>query len=194
MPTLPGYTGKSDGDVFYASLLNGIMGQSNMVFASTSARDTALSGELAQGMFAVTTDTDSLWYYDGSGWVAWSTPWTSFTPSWGNLTEGNGTNSGRYRYQNGDLLVRARIDLGSTSSVTGSVTLTLPNSEVAAGLLSLGTTVSKQSGTGTYDGVAMIESNTSTIDCYSDNAINATVPFTWGTGDRLGVQILVEIA
>jgi hypothetical protein len=41
-----------------------------MVFASSSARDTALSSAKSEGMFAFLKDTDSLTYYDGSSWTA----------------------------------------------------------------------------------------------------------------------------
>ncbi len=39
------------------------------VFASTAARDAAITAP-AEGQFAFTKDTNSLWYYDGAAWVA----------------------------------------------------------------------------------------------------------------------------
>jgi len=39
------------------------------VFASSSARDTALSSAKSEGMFAFLKDSDSLTYYDGSSWT-----------------------------------------------------------------------------------------------------------------------------
>ena len=49
-----------------------LMDQTIMRFASTSARDLAFGGggepTLAEGMFAYTDDTNSLWYYTGSAW------------------------------------------------------------------------------------------------------------------------------
>ena len=51
-----------------------LMDQTVMKFATTSARDTAFGGAgeatLAEGMMCVTTDTDTIWYYTGSVWVA----------------------------------------------------------------------------------------------------------------------------
>jgi hypothetical protein len=66
-----GYKLFSTGDVLTASDLNtyGIE-QTVMVFASSSARDTALSSVKAEGMFAFLKDSDSLTYYDGSSWIA----------------------------------------------------------------------------------------------------------------------------
>lgn len=62
------------GDVLTADQVNTyLMDQTIMKFASTSARDAAFGGAgeptLAEGMFAYTTDTNTLWLYDGSNWV-----------------------------------------------------------------------------------------------------------------------------
>jgi len=46
------------------------MQQSVMVFASSAARTSAISGILAEGMVTYLQDTNSLEYYDGSAWVA----------------------------------------------------------------------------------------------------------------------------
>lgn len=65
-----GYKSFTTGDVLTASDLNtyGIE-QTIMVFASSSARDTALSSAKSEGMFAFLKDSDSLTYYDGSSWT-----------------------------------------------------------------------------------------------------------------------------
>ena len=56
-----GFKDFTAGDPLTAAQVDGyLMRQSNMVFASTSARDTALSGNLEQGMIAITTDTMTL--------------------------------------------------------------------------------------------------------------------------------------
>ena len=48
------------------------MDQSVMVFATTTARDAAFGGAgetvLAEGMYAFTSDTNTLWFYTGSAW------------------------------------------------------------------------------------------------------------------------------
>ncbi len=66
-----GYKLFSTGDVLTASDLNtyGIE-QTVMVFADSSARDTALTSVKAEGMFAFLKDSDSLTYYSGAAWVA----------------------------------------------------------------------------------------------------------------------------
>ena len=54
--------------------------------------------------------------------------WTSFTPSWTNLTVGNGVVSAAYSKFNKILFVRVYFDFGSTSSLTGVLQMTLPAS------------------------------------------------------------------
>jgi hypothetical protein len=40
------------------------------VYATTAARDSATAAAgVEEGMFAFTKDTNSVWYYDGAGWV-----------------------------------------------------------------------------------------------------------------------------
>jgi len=64
----------TSGSVLTADQVNTyLMDQAIMKFASTTARDAAFGGAgeptLSEGMFAYTTDTNTLWLYDGSNWV-----------------------------------------------------------------------------------------------------------------------------
>jgi hypothetical protein len=64
----------TSGSVLTASDVNTyLMDQTIMRFTSTTTRDAAFGGvgeaTLAEGMFAYTTDTNTLWLYDGSNWV-----------------------------------------------------------------------------------------------------------------------------
>lgn len=60
-----------DGEVLPASDINDYLMQGILVFASEAARDSAIAGP-DHGMFAFTTDTDRLWYYDGATWREFS--------------------------------------------------------------------------------------------------------------------------
>jgi len=73
------------GDVFTAASADTLMRQGIMVFASTAARDTALTGNLAEGMFAYVSDTDSVHHYDGATWKRFLDP---ITVTGGALTQG----------------------------------------------------------------------------------------------------------
>jgi len=64
-----GFKTFATGDVLTAPDVNGYLMQGVLVFATTTARDAAITAP-AQGQFAFTKDTNSLWYYSGSAWVA----------------------------------------------------------------------------------------------------------------------------
>jgi hypothetical protein len=57
------------GEVLTAADTNGYLMQGINVFATTAARNAAITAP-AEGQFAFTKDTNSLWYYDGAAWVA----------------------------------------------------------------------------------------------------------------------------
>lgn len=66
-----GYKDWSAGDILTAADLEDYtVKQSVMRFADSSARTTALSGVLAEGMVSYLKDTDSVEVYDGSAWAA----------------------------------------------------------------------------------------------------------------------------
>jgi len=65
-----GYKLFATGDVLTAAQVNTyLMQQTVMVFASSAARTTALSGVLAEGMVSYLQDTNTLEVYDGAAWV-----------------------------------------------------------------------------------------------------------------------------
>jgi len=66
-----GYKDWSAGDILTAADLEDYtVKQSVMRFADSSARTTALSGVLAEGMMSYLKDTDTVEVYDGSAWAA----------------------------------------------------------------------------------------------------------------------------
>ena len=57
------------GEVLTANNVNTyLMQQTVMVFASAAARTSAISSP-SEGMVSYLTDSNSLWYYNGSAWV-----------------------------------------------------------------------------------------------------------------------------
>jgi len=65
-----GFKDWTAGDVLTAADVDGyLMRQTVMTFADSSARDTALSGVLDEGMVAYLEDVDQFTTYDGSSWV-----------------------------------------------------------------------------------------------------------------------------
>lgn len=62
--------------------LNSLVDQSVMVFASATARDTAITSP-TEGMVVYQTDTDQVYVYSGTAWVSAFdiTAWTTYTPT-----------------------------------------------------------------------------------------------------------------
>lgn len=70
-----GFKDWAAGDVLTAADVDGyLMRQTVMTFADASARDTALSGVLDEGMMAYLEDTNVTTFYDGSNWIATNNP------------------------------------------------------------------------------------------------------------------------
>jgi hypothetical protein len=64
-----GFKTFTTGEVLTAGDVNGYLMQGILVFASEAARNAAITAP-AEGQFAFTKDTNSLWYYTGSAWAA----------------------------------------------------------------------------------------------------------------------------
>lgn len=91
-----GYKLFNTGDVLTAAQVNTyLMQQTVMVFASATARNTALSGILAEGLVCYLTDTNDFQIYDGAAWQSYGsgdiTGVTAGTGISGGGTSGNVT-------------------------------------------------------------------------------------------------------
>jgi hypothetical protein len=87
-----GYKDFTVGQVLTSAQVDGyLMQQTIMKFASASARNTALTGVLAEGMFSYLDDTNATEYYDGSAWVSISNPGDITAVTAGTGLTGGGT-------------------------------------------------------------------------------------------------------
>jgi len=87
--------------------------QTISTFTSTTTRDSSISSP-AHGQFAFTEDTDTLWYYDGSAWVATSLAadiTDVLTPSNGSLAGGGSSGS-----------ISLTVDVNNSTSATAVAT------------------------------------------------------------------------
>jgi hypothetical protein len=164
-------------------------------FASASARDTALSGVLDEGMVVFLEDTNRTAVYDGSAWVVVTSPWAAYTPTLTNITLGNGTLNFRYRYSGWKTAhVRGVWTLGTTSSVSGRIEFGYPDS------------VTTDTSPRSIGHAWLIDSDgTDTVGtCWAGSRIfvyssaiastSSTVPFTWADGDSASIDVEFEIA
>ena len=132
-----------------------------------------------------------------------NTAWTSYTPTWTNLTVGNGTNNFAYKQIGKSIFVRGEFSFGSTSSITGGVSFTLPVTSIAySGEFSFGNVSLGDSGTADYFGAIYYAASSKGViriinaaGTYATFAgISSTVPFTWTTGDSMKFHLFYEAA
>lgn len=132
--------------------------------------------------------------------------WKTWSPTYTNLTIGNGTTLARYlEMPQGVVLLRWNFTLGSTSAVGTNPTISLPVPAVStyvAASESVGTVVMLDSGVRRYEGKAYINSSTvlglhqssASLATTAQASINATAPMTWVATDAFFVTAWYEKA
>lgn len=130
-----------------------------------------------------------------------NTAWTSFTPTWTNLTVGNSTtNEGYYKQIGKNVFFYVRFVFGSTSAVTGSVSIALPVSKASTlnNGSPIGITRYNDAGTAIYIGQITAAGTLTAINAAGTYAAEAfftsAVPFTWTTNDSIFAQGIYEAA
>lgn len=135
----------------------------------------------------------------GTSWA-----WQSWTPTWTNLTVGNATVNSHYVQIGKTVHFYINLTLGSTSSVSGDVSFTLPVTASSNFTTSqpIGIVRIRDSGVATYMGNTEIKSN---ADAYArvhnasstyvaQQSISSTIPMTWATGDTMQIEGTYEAA
>lgn len=157
-----------------------------------------------EGQVIYETDTDKVRAYNGSAWFtikssSSQTAWTAYTPTWTNLTVGNGTQDHSY-YQDGPTVhVRGRIEFGSTTSISGTVTLTLPVTPKSSTWF-IGIVRGQDASASFARFVGSAETNTaiwgSQMAPHFDGLTQmaASVPFGWTTSDAMTYSLTYEAA
>jgi hypothetical protein len=198
-----GFTDHDPLDVLSADDVDEVMRQSIMRFASTAARDSALSGNLEEGMVACTTDTDTYWRYSGGAWAGFMSPPIAFTsfPS-GFIVIGNGTFAGSYQYTPSGIRVKWSLLFGTTSDIAADAIWTLPTGvgPAASAVPSIGSAIWYDSNADrSY--VCSVRSDPGTSDVYvfhggagNSGVIDATNPFTLNASNDIMIcDIVVAI-
>lgn len=125
--------------------------------------------------------------------------WVSFTPTLTGVTVGDGTITAQKCKKDNYLQLKVMLVLGSTSAITGSVGLTLPDAPSADAVL-LGTVLSRDQSAGGYvSGLAFnLTPGATGVSIFSailgntnpnQLAVNANNPFTWAVNDNLAIDL-----
>ena len=132
--------------------------------------------------------------------------WTTFTPTFNNLTVGNGTLTAKYLNLNKTLIFRVQLVFGSTTSMGSSASLNLPVTaqSTAAAQSGIYTINFQDHGVGTVIGVVQSLNISSTAVNFGGSlavggytayeATSSTKPFTWNTNDQIYIGGMYEVA
>jgi hypothetical protein len=193
-------------DIDALSVFNGTQFVTNrpiMTFAGTAARGSAIPSPV-EGMTTYLEDLDRYDSYSGTDWrqVVSTGAWISYTPTLFNVTLGNGTVTAKYNVIGKTMFIRFRMQLGSTSSVTGAPIFSIPsgfttafssNFPVGEGFATIG---------GANYILTPITSGTTAINAWTTFAnstytvagdMSATQPATWGNGSLLEESVRFEL-
>lgn len=126
--------------------------------------------------------------------------WTSFTPSWTNLTVGSGTNSGKYCQIGKLVFVEVQFAYGAGSAVNNYAKFALPVSQFGDFVNSFDV-LFLDNGTAWYKGGCIVSSSSAEIYCLASDGANVSLrapdsstPFTWAAGDSIVVNGFYEAA
>jgi hypothetical protein len=128
--------------------------------------------------------------------------WTSYTPSFTNLTVGNGTLVGRYQQIGKIVNVYVALRLGSTSSVGSSPYFDLPIAQGRNTQNYIYTGAILDAGTADILGCVVLQSGGAAYICFVNTAstsgsisyASATTPMTWTTNDVFQFLFSYEVA
>ena len=160
---------------------------------STSARSIIVGDQIAAGITAKTiTDIEA---------AAPNGAWSTWTPTWTNLTIGNGTNSFSYLQMGKSVWFKGTTTLGSTSSIGTGPTFTLPVTSVTIlnAVFPIGNFIyDNNSGSGFNGYVAWASTTTGKLEIWDTNnnfgQVTATNPLAFGTNYKIHVQGFYEAA
>jgi hypothetical protein len=124
---------KSSGDTLTAANVNLLMLQGAMRFANAAARDTALSGVLAEGLLVYEDDVNTYKYYTGAAWAIVSEPRQTWTPTVsqpGSIAKT--TNWGWYQRANGLYWASCKLSITGAGTGGNAITVSSPITQVDA--------------------------------------------------------------
>jgi len=126
----------------------------------------------------------------------------SYTPTWANVTVGNGTSVGNYVVIGDFVSGEAVLTFGSTTAITGNVYVTLPITPTDTPVLPLGVITVRDTGVRQAGGILHTQTNNdqgllrifeTSLGYARQLSVNATRPFALSTGDNILVNFYYRI-
>ena len=125
----------------------------------------------------------------------------SWTPTWTNLSVGNGTVTAKYKIIGRRAYCVVGIIWGSTTSISGTVDLTFPITRLQTDTTYLGTVILQDTGTINYSGVCRfisasvlriyVNNNSGTYETHTN--LSSTIPHTWAATDVIATEYQYDI-
>ena len=130
-------------------------------------------------------EADGYEYLWRDSWKWWSAPWQSYTPTWTNLTVGNGLVYASWGVSAGTMHAEIRIDWRSTTSASGVWYPSIPFEAISGNAVGNGWLFRSVGGwrwhPSAFSPRGYIVSE--------GERISATHPWSWGTGDGIRLSI-----
>ena len=195
-----GFKTFTSGEVLTAADVNGYLMQGVGVFADATERDAEITSP-QEGQFAYLKDTNVTTYYTGSTWANFETSytWATYTPTNSGITVGNGTQVARFVKVGKTVFVSYKFTLGSTSSLSGGISVGLPSTNNSIATCSV---IIQDTGTANYYATGWSDPSTSlllirpvkTSTTYGELNDNLSSMFSWTTNDYFQFFVTYEEA
>lgn len=178
----------------------------DLTIVGTTTTQTLTNKSMAETQITFTdiTTGDASTSAHGFAPKLWAAAWQTWSPTWTNLTVGNGTVTARYGQIGKTVVAFLQIVWGTTTSASGTISFTLPVTGAAqyGTLCAIGVAFFEDSGIAGYTGILHATSTTTAraqtslvTGTYSqDVAVSNTVPFTWGSVDKYSTTFSYEAA
>jgi hypothetical protein len=165
----------------------------DLAYSSSTANTNTRLGIGSTGQVLTVASGVPTWAAAGGGMT-----FTDYTPTYTNITIGNGTVSARYAKSGKFVYVTWTFTLGSTSSFGNNPRITLPST--AASTNFVGMSYALDAGSNEINGLTYMASTTQFYflvqisGYYGISPASATVPWTWGTSDKMILTLAYEEA
>lgn len=155
------------------------------------------------GLTDLTTDVAGVLPIANGGTGQSGGAWTTWTPTFTNLTVGNGTVSARHaQIRDKTYAIAVKVTLGSTSSVALNASFTIPFTLFDASLRCMGSgSITDTSAGIPYESRLYVKSATEFYfgitqvsgSYIIQRGVNSTIPITFATGDIIYVEGIIEV-